>query len=152
MPLLRGSAATLYLNYFASFQACSARACRSTLLKAIGQGLVVGFPKNIRALYVDQLEGVDDHSTVLEVVMSADKEVITWRQQAQLLEVRGPPCACMQTPLLRSHPLLLSPISKQLNIPLTDSRSCSTHVNKHGKSHVVVFCRRRCIRVMRRLW
>lgn len=64
---------------------------------------------------MDQLEGVDDHSTVLEVVMSADKEVITWRQQAQLLEVRGPPCACMRTPLLRSHPLLLSPVSKQLN-------------------------------------
>ncbi len=61
--------------------------CRSTLLKAIGQGLVVGFPTNLRALYVDQLEVAEGCSSVLEVVMNADKEVLTWRKQAQLLQV-----------------------------------------------------------------
>lgn len=29
---------------------------KSTLLKAIGWGLVVGFPRHVRCLYVDQLE------------------------------------------------------------------------------------------------
>jgi hypothetical protein len=61
--------------------------CRSTLLKAIGRGLVVGFPRNIRALYVDQLEVSEERSSVLEVVTSADKEVVLWRRQAQLLQV-----------------------------------------------------------------
>lgn len=60
---------------------------RSTLLKAIGKGLVVGFPRNLRALYVDQLEVAEKHRTVLEVVMSADKDVLTWRRQAQQLQV-----------------------------------------------------------------
>ncbi|CAL8465918.1 g5454 [Coccomyxa elongata] len=59
---------------------------KSTLLKAIGQGLVVGFPTNLRALYVDQLEVAEECSSVLEVVMNADKEVLTWRRQAQLLQ------------------------------------------------------------------
>ncbi len=64
--------------------------CRSTLLKAIGLGLVVGFPTNLRALYVDQLEVTEECSSVLEVVMNADKEVLTWRRQAQLLQVLIP--------------------------------------------------------------
>ncbi|BDA48302.1 probable ATP-binding cassette sub-family F member 3 [Coccomyxa sp. Obi] len=59
---------------------------KSTLLKAIGQGLVVGFPTNLRALCVDQLEVAEGCSSVLEVVMNADKEVLTWRRQAQLLQ------------------------------------------------------------------
>jgi hypothetical protein len=32
---------------------------RWALLQAIGYGLVIGFPRNLRCLYVDQLEGVD---------------------------------------------------------------------------------------------
>ena len=47
----------------------------------------MGFPTNLRALYVDQLEVAEGCSSVLEVVMNADKEVLTWRKQAQLLQV-----------------------------------------------------------------
>jgi hypothetical protein len=59
---------------------------RSTLLRAIGEGLVVGFPKNLRALYVDQLEGGTEQGSVLETVMAADRDVVRWRQQAALLQ------------------------------------------------------------------
>ncbi len=60
---------------------------RSTLLRAIGQGLVVGFPKNLHALYVEQLEGTDGAMSVINTVMQADKEVLSWRQKASLLQV-----------------------------------------------------------------
>ena len=66
----------------------SCQACRSTLLRAIGQGLVVGFPKNLHALYVQQLEGTDGAMSVFDTVMQADKEVLAWRQHAALLQVR----------------------------------------------------------------
>ncbi len=60
---------------------------RSTLLRAIGQGLVVGFPKNLHALYVEQLEGTDGAMSVLNTVMQADKEALSWRQHASQLQV-----------------------------------------------------------------
>lgn len=61
--------------------------CRSTLLKAMGQGLVVGFPKNLHTLYVEQLEGTDAAMSVLNTVTQADKEMLSWRQKASLLQV-----------------------------------------------------------------
>lgn len=63
---------------------------RSTLLRAIGEGLVVGFPKNLRALYVDQLEDCAEQGSVLEIVMAADRDVVRWRQQAVLLQACAP--------------------------------------------------------------
>jgi len=72
---------------------------RSTLLKAIGQGIVVGFPRNLHALYVEQLEGTDGNMSVINTIMQADKEVLVWRQQAALLQVHIPPLAL--TPLTR---------------------------------------------------
>lgn len=59
---------------------------RSTLLRAIGQGLVVGFPKNMHALFVEQLESTDVKLSTLETVMQADKDVLTWRQHSMLLQ------------------------------------------------------------------
>ena len=50
--------------------------CRSTLLRAIGEGLVVGFPSNLHALYVDQLASTSADCSVLELVMDADKDVL----------------------------------------------------------------------------
>lgn len=60
----------------------------------MGEGLVVGFPKNLHALYVEQLEGMDADLSVLDTVMQADKEVLTWRHQASLLQaqLRLPHC------------------------------------------------------------
>ena len=48
---------------------------------------MVGFPRNLHALYVEQLEGTNAALSVLDTVMQADKEVQTWRQQAALLQV-----------------------------------------------------------------
>lgn len=49
---------------------------------------MVGFPKNLRALYVEQLEGTNADLSVLDTVMQADKEVLTWRHQASLLQAQ----------------------------------------------------------------
>lgn len=62
---------------------------KSSLLKAMGWGLVVGFPKSLRCLYIDQLEGVDPGLTPVEVVVAADAtaqraQVHTRRSRAQL--------------------------------------------------------------------
>ena len=48
----------------------------------------MGFPKNLHALYVQQLEGTDGAMSVFDTVMQADKEVLAWRQHAALLQVR----------------------------------------------------------------
>ena len=45
---------------------------KSTLFKSLGHRLLIGFPKNIRVLYVEQLLASDSMS-VLETVMEADK-------------------------------------------------------------------------------
>lgn len=46
---------------------------RSTLLRAIGEGLVVGFPASIRALHVSQLEGEDAATHVVDVLLATDR-------------------------------------------------------------------------------
>ena len=48
---------------------------------------MVGFPRNLRALYVDQLDGASEAACVLEIVMAADADVLRWRQQSVLLQV-----------------------------------------------------------------
>ena len=52
----------------------------------------MGFPKHLHALYVEQLEGTDGAVSVLETVMQADKEVLSWRQHASQLQVAIPTC------------------------------------------------------------
>jgi hypothetical protein len=59
---------------------------KSSLLKAIGWGLVVGFPKNLRCLYVDQLEGVDLQQPCLEVVLQADAAAQRAQRESAALE------------------------------------------------------------------
>ena len=48
---------------------------------------MVGFPSNLQALYVDQLASTSAECSVMELVMDADKYVLLWRQQADLLQV-----------------------------------------------------------------
>lgn len=60
---------------------------KSSLLKAMGWGLVIGFPKSVRCLYVDQLEGVDPGQSPVQVVVAADTEA----QRAQVGGWRGGP-------------------------------------------------------------
>ena len=45
---------------------------KSTLFKALGYGLLIGFPKNIRVLYVEQML-TTSNASVLNAVMEADK-------------------------------------------------------------------------------
>jgi ATPase subunit of ABC transporter with duplicated ATPase domains len=59
---------------------------KSSLLKALGWGLVVGLPKSLRCLYVDQLEGVDLGMTPVEVVVAADTEAQRAQRESQALE------------------------------------------------------------------
>ena len=59
---------------------------KSTLLKAVGWGLVVGFPKSLRCLYVDQLEGVDPEQSPVEVVVAADSEAQRAQREAAALQ------------------------------------------------------------------
>lgn len=47
---------------------------KSTLLGVIGNKQLVGFPDNIRTLYVQQLDVMDSDDSVLDAVLSADTE------------------------------------------------------------------------------
>ncbi|KAL4449533.1 hypothetical protein ABPG77_007177 [Micractinium sp. CCAP 211/92] len=59
---------------------------KSSLLKAMGWGLVIGFPKSLRCLYVDQLEGVDPGQSPVEVVVAADVAAQRAQREADALE------------------------------------------------------------------
>ncbi|KAJ2456237.1 hypothetical protein EV183_000164 [Coemansia sp. RSA 2336] len=47
---------------------------KSTLLSVIGNKSLVGFPENIRTLYVQQLDVLDSDASVLESVLASDEE------------------------------------------------------------------------------
>lgn len=47
---------------------------KSTLLKCLGDKSLIGFPRNINALYVEQLEGSDASVSALETVVNADRK------------------------------------------------------------------------------
>lgn len=59
---------------------------KSTLLKAAGWGLIVGLPKSLRCLYVDQLEGADLQQSAVEVVVAADTAAQRAQREAAALE------------------------------------------------------------------
>lgn len=48
---------------------------KSTLLSVIGDHSLIGFPENIRTLYVQQLDVVETDESVLSAVLSSDEEV-----------------------------------------------------------------------------
>lgn len=47
---------------------------KSTLLKVIGDHSLVGFPENLRTLYIAQLDVADSDRSVLDTVLAADEE------------------------------------------------------------------------------
>ncbi|KAJ2551586.1 hypothetical protein EV175_003635 [Coemansia sp. RSA 1933] len=47
---------------------------KSTLLSVIGDGSLVGFPENIRTLYIQQLDILDIDTTVVDSVLAADEQ------------------------------------------------------------------------------
>ncbi|KND03772.1 uncharacterized protein SPPG_01229 [Spizellomyces punctatus DAOM BR117] len=59
---------------------------KSTLLKCIGHKQLIGFPTNIKVLYVEQLEGVEMSRPVVQVVMDADKEASRLRRETLLIQ------------------------------------------------------------------
>lgn len=59
---------------------------KSTLLKAIGHGQLIGWPKNIRVLYVEQLEDVDTDQSVIDIVLKADKRSMRAKRDVEILQ------------------------------------------------------------------
>ncbi|KAJ2910700.1 hypothetical protein GGI21_000605 [Coemansia aciculifera] len=47
---------------------------KSTLLSVIGNKTLVGFPENIRTLYVQQLDVIDTSASIIDTVLGADTE------------------------------------------------------------------------------
>ncbi|KAI8911777.1 P-loop containing nucleoside triphosphate hydrolase protein, partial [Gorgonomyces haynaldii] len=46
---------------------------KSILMESIGEGLLIGFPKNIRVLHVKQIETTDESQRVVDLVLSVHK-------------------------------------------------------------------------------
>lgn len=87
---------------------------------------MVGFPKTIHALYVEQLEGTDGNMSVLNTVMQADKEVLVWRQQASLLQAGFMPHAFVEdpfSPLIKTRHAQPLPIADSSRAPQLNLRS-----------------------------
>lgn len=60
---------------------------KSTLLKAIGYGQLIGFPLNIRTLYIEQLPSdTPEGQTVVETVLAADTERTLLLSEARMLQ------------------------------------------------------------------
>ncbi|CAO3567323.1 unnamed protein product [Mortierella alpina] len=60
---------------------------KSTLLKAIGYGELIGFPLNLRALYIEQLPSeTPAEQTVVETVLKADTERTLLMNESNLLQ------------------------------------------------------------------
>ncbi|KAF9971479.1 hypothetical protein BGZ73_005579, partial [Actinomortierella ambigua] len=60
---------------------------KSTLLKAIGYGQLIGFPQNLRTLYIEQLPAeTPETQTVVETVLKADKERELLLSELKLLQ------------------------------------------------------------------
>ncbi|ORY99528.1 P-loop containing nucleoside triphosphate hydrolase protein [Lobosporangium transversale] len=60
---------------------------KSTLLKAIGYGQLIGFPLNLRTLYIEQLPSeTPENQTVIETVLKADTERILLMSESKLLQ------------------------------------------------------------------
>ncbi|KAF9963676.1 hypothetical protein BGZ70_007250 [Mortierella alpina] len=60
---------------------------KSTLLKAIGYGELIGFPLNLRALYIEQLPTeTPAEQTVVETVLKADTERTLLMNESNLLQ------------------------------------------------------------------
>ncbi|KAJ2784786.1 hypothetical protein H4R18_000913 [Coemansia javaensis] len=66
---------------------------KSTLLSVIGNGTLVGFPDNIRTLYVQQLDVFDPTATVLDAVLAADTE-----RQKRMGDIAAIQAATAQSP------------------------------------------------------
>ncbi|KAG0359251.1 hypothetical protein BG005_001095 [Podila minutissima] len=60
---------------------------KSTLLKAIGYGELIGFPLNLRTLYIEQLPTeTPEEQTVVETVLKADTERTLLMAESKLLQ------------------------------------------------------------------
>ncbi|KAI8849289.1 P-loop containing nucleoside triphosphate hydrolase protein [Chytridium lagenaria] len=60
---------------------------KSTLLKCMGHGLLIGFPANIKVQYVEQLEDVEVTMTVLSIVIDSRRKTQRMREELEALQV-----------------------------------------------------------------
>ncbi|RIA99419.1 P-loop containing nucleoside triphosphate hydrolase protein [Glomus cerebriforme] len=59
---------------------------KSTLLQCIGHGTLIGFPKNIRVLYIEQLENINEKENIVQFILKVDKERTLLLNEKQILQ------------------------------------------------------------------
>ncbi|KAJ2614696.1 hypothetical protein GGH99_005108 [Coemansia sp. RSA 1285] len=92
---------------------------KSTLLSVIGNGSLVGFPENIRTLYIQQLDILDVGTTVIDSVLAADEQ-----REKRMRDVRSIE-AGLKTPDLL-HAALEGYISRLANEKLNTAHKTAT--------------------------
>ncbi|ORX75648.1 P-loop containing nucleoside triphosphate hydrolase protein [Anaeromyces robustus] len=59
---------------------------KSTLLKAIGYKLIIGFPDQVQTHYVEQLENVNLDKPVIDIILESDKKAERIKREHKLLQ------------------------------------------------------------------
>jgi len=59
---------------------------KSTLLKAIGYKLIIGFPDQVQTHYVEQLENVNLEKNVIDIILESDKKAERIKKEYKLLQ------------------------------------------------------------------
>ncbi|ORX35510.1 P-loop containing nucleoside triphosphate hydrolase protein [Piromyces finnis] len=59
---------------------------KSTLLKAIGYKLIIGFPEQVQTHYVEQLENVNLEMSVIDTILESDKKAERIKKEHKLLQ------------------------------------------------------------------
>ncbi|KAJ3213268.1 hypothetical protein HDU67_003111 [Dinochytrium kinnereticum] len=59
---------------------------KSTLLKCMGYGLLIGFPTNVKVQYVEQLEDAEVSMSVLDIVMDSHRKTQRMKEELEALQ------------------------------------------------------------------
>jgi len=59
---------------------------KSTLLKAIGYKLIIGFPEQVQTHYVEQLENVNLDKAVIDIILESDKKAERIKKEHKILQ------------------------------------------------------------------
>ncbi|KAJ1667122.1 hypothetical protein IW140_001624 [Coemansia sp. RSA 1813] len=92
---------------------------KSTLLSVIGDGSLVGFPENIRTLYIQQLDILDVDTTVIDSVLAADEQ-----REKRITDVRSIEAAIKSPDAL--HEALEKYISRLVSEKLATAQKTAT--------------------------
>ncbi|KAJ3323270.1 hypothetical protein HDV06_002037 [Boothiomyces sp. JEL0866] len=59
---------------------------KSTLFKAMAEGLIAGFPTNLKILYVEQMDAVDPRMNVVQFMLDSNKKCLQALSEQKILE------------------------------------------------------------------